>query len=60
MKGDTDKDRPLTEARAYAVRQYLVNNFRLDDTRIKTLGMGKSETTGNAGKVDVLIYPPGR
>jgi phospholipid/cholesterol/gamma-HCH transport system substrate-binding protein len=60
MKGDTDKDRPLTEARAYAVREYLVKNFRLDDTRIKTLGLGKSEKAGDAGEVDVLVYPSGR
>jgi len=57
MKGDSDKDRPLTEARAYAVREYLVNNFRVDDTRIKTLGLGKSENTGDAGEVRVLVYP---
>jgi phospholipid/cholesterol/gamma-HCH transport system substrate-binding protein len=60
MKGDTDKDRPLTEARAYAVREYLVNHYRLDDTRIKTLGMGKSERSGDAGEVEVLVYPAGR
>jgi outer membrane protein OmpA-like peptidoglycan-associated protein len=58
MKGDTDKDVPLTEARALAVREYLVKNFRLDDTRIKTLGFGKSQKTGDAGEVDVLVYPP--
>jgi phospholipid/cholesterol/gamma-HCH transport system substrate-binding protein len=57
MKGDTDKDRPLTEARAYAVREYLVKNFRLDDTRIKTLGLGKSEKANDSGEVDVLVYP---
>lgn len=57
MKGDTDKDVPLTEARAYVVREYLVKNFRLDDTRIKTLGFGKSEKAGDAGEVEVLVYP---
>jgi outer membrane protein OmpA-like peptidoglycan-associated protein len=59
MKGDTDKNRPLTEARALAVREYLVENFRLDDTRIKTMGLGKSQQAGDAGEVDVLIYAPG-
>jgi len=33
MKGDTDKDRVLTEARAMVVREYLVENFKFDDTR---------------------------
>src|SRR5215470_4878279 len=43
MKGDTDKERVLTEARAMVVRDYLAENFQLDDTRIKTIGEGKTE-----------------
>jgi phospholipid/cholesterol/gamma-HCH transport system substrate-binding protein len=58
MKGDTDKDRVFTEARAMVVREYLVENFRFDDTRLKTIGLGKSpEVTG--GKVEILVYPAG-
>src|SRR6202011_994352 len=34
MKGDSDKERTLTQARAMVVRQYLVENFKVDDTRI--------------------------
>jgi outer membrane protein OmpA-like peptidoglycan-associated protein len=44
MKGDTEKNRLLTEARAMAVRYYLVQNFMLDDTRIKTIGQGSPRT----------------
>ena len=58
-KGDTDKDRLLTEARAMAVRTYLVNNFKLDDTRIKTTGLGKSSTLPGGTGVAILVYPPG-
>ena len=30
-KGDSQKDKVLTEARPAVVRDYLVNNFKLDD-----------------------------
>jgi len=56
MKGDTDKARQLTDARATVVRDYLVQNFRLDDTRIKTLGLGKSRSDEGSG-VEIVIYP---
>jgi len=57
--GDTDQDRILTKARAKVVRDYLVQNFKLDDTRIKTKGLGKITREGEAGKVQILVYPPG-
>ncbi len=57
MKGETDKDRVLSEGRAAAIRDYLAKNFRLDDTRIKTLGLGKSADTGDNGKAEILVYP---
>ena len=56
MKGDTDKERALTQARAMVVRDYLVENFRLDDTRLKTIGAGKSEQVTDA-KLRILVYP---
>jgi len=58
MKGDTDKERVLTEARALIVRDYLAENFRLDDTRIKTIGAGKTEQATD-GTIRVLVYPVG-
>ncbi len=57
MLGDSDKDRVLTQARAMVVRDYLANNFRLDDTRIKTIGLGKTKVPGDSSKVQILIYP---
>ena len=60
MKGDTEKNRLLTEARAMVVRDYLVQNFKLDDTRIKTMGQGKSaDVNAPGGGVELLVYPPG-
>jgi outer membrane protein OmpA-like peptidoglycan-associated protein len=56
MTGDSDKDRVLTQARAVVVRNYLINNFKLDDTRIKSLGLGKSRLPGDNSKVQIFIY----
>jgi phospholipid/cholesterol/gamma-HCH transport system substrate-binding protein len=58
MKGDSDKDRTTTQAQAMVVRNYLVQNFRLDDTRIKTMGLGKTSESGEDGKIQILVYPP--
>lgn len=59
LKGDSDKNLTLTQARAMSVRQYLVDNFRLDDTRIKTKGLGKDDQTdpGKADRVEIIVYP---
>jgi phospholipid/cholesterol/gamma-HCH transport system substrate-binding protein len=56
MQGDTDTQRKLTEARAYAARQWLVNHFPLDDTRIKMIGLGKRPDVPPTGEVSILIY----
>jgi phospholipid/cholesterol/gamma-HCH transport system substrate-binding protein len=57
MKGEASKDKTLTEGRATAIRDYLAKNFRLDDTRIKTLGLGKMEDVPDDGVVQILVYP---
>ncbi len=56
-KGDTDKARVLTEARAKVVRDYLAQNFKLEDTRLKTIGLGKIKDAGDSSKLVILIYP---
>jgi phospholipid/cholesterol/gamma-HCH transport system substrate-binding protein len=57
MKGDSEKDRVTTQAQAMVIRNYLVQNFRLDDTRIKTMGLGKADDAGENGKIAILVYP---
>lgn len=57
MKGDSEKDRLTTQAQAMVIRNYLVQNFRLDDTRIKTMGLGKTADAGDDGKIEILVYP---
>jgi outer membrane protein OmpA-like peptidoglycan-associated protein len=54
--GDTDKDRVLTQARANVVRDYLVQHFKFDDTRMKIIGLGKTPKAGETSKAEVLIY----
>ncbi len=58
MKGDSEKDRTTTQAQAMVVRNYLVQNFKLDDTHMKTMGLGKTKDTGENGKIEIIVYPP--
>jgi phospholipid/cholesterol/gamma-HCH transport system substrate-binding protein len=53
--GEADKDLAQSQARAYAVRDYLLNHFKLDDHRLKIIGLGKTE--GGAG-LRILVYSP--
>jgi outer membrane protein OmpA-like peptidoglycan-associated protein len=57
-KGDSEKQRELTEARAAVVRDYLVQHFKVDDTKIKTFGGGKSADAPDEGRVELIIYAP--
>lgn len=59
MHGDTDKDRVLSDARAMVIREYLVDNFKFDDTRLKTVGLGKSAEATKNGQLQILIYSAG-
>jgi len=52
--GDSDKQKQLTRARASVIRDYLVENFKVDDTRVQTFGAGKG--SGAAG-VHILVFP---
>jgi phospholipid/cholesterol/gamma-HCH transport system substrate-binding protein len=54
--GDSARQRVLTQAKALVVRDYLVEHFRLDDTRLKTRGLGKAAAAGDGGKVRILVY----
>ena len=56
-KGDTNKLRVLTAARAKVVRDYLTENFKVDDKRIKTIGLGKDKTN-ETSKLTILVYAP--
>lgn len=55
--GDTGQDRKLAEARAAVVREYLAEHFSLDDTRLKTLAIGKTAEESGDGKVQIAVFP---
>jgi phospholipid/cholesterol/gamma-HCH transport system substrate-binding protein len=59
MKGDSGKNKVLNQARTMVVREYLVQNFKLDDTHVVTIGMAESKESGDGGKIEILIYPTG-
>jgi phospholipid/cholesterol/gamma-HCH transport system substrate-binding protein len=59
IKGDSEKNKVLTQARTMVVREYLVQNFKLNDRRLVTIGMGESKESGDGGKIEILIYPVG-
>jgi phospholipid/cholesterol/gamma-HCH transport system substrate-binding protein len=56
-KGDTDKDKVLTEAQTLAVREYLTQHYKLDDTRLKTMGRGKSPDLQEGTRIEIVVYP---
>ena len=59
-KGLKEENRKLSEARAMVVRNYLAKKFKVDDSRIKTMGTGESNRAATeAGQVTILVYPGG-
>jgi phospholipid/cholesterol/gamma-HCH transport system substrate-binding protein len=55
-KGDSDKERVLSEARSFVVRKYVIDNFQMDDTRVKTLGLGKTADSSPDGNLEIKVY----
>ena len=55
--GDTDKDRELSEAQSMVIRDYLAKTFKFDDTRVKTIGLGKAKDPADASKIEIMVYP---
>jgi hypothetical protein len=56
-KGESDKDRELSQARAYAVRSYLLDHFTLQDAQLKIFGVGKSKSDAT---LSILAYSAGK
>ena len=60
--GDAEAGRVLAEARAMNVRDYLVGHYAFDDTKLKTVALGKqsdSKASGEWGLIRIDIYPNG-
>jgi phospholipid/cholesterol/gamma-HCH transport system substrate-binding protein len=56
MKGDTEELRKSTEAQAMVIRDYLASNFNVDDTRIRTQGLGKTARIPEGNQVEIYVY----
>jgi phospholipid/cholesterol/gamma-HCH transport system substrate-binding protein len=58
LKGETEDNLVLTQARALVIREYLVKHFNIDDTRVKTLGRGEDEQIRNdpSGRIEISVY----
>lgn len=60
MKGDAAALEELTKARGMVVRDYLVQHFKMDDSRFKKMGVGKNlERPTENGLVEIIVYSPG-
>jgi phospholipid/cholesterol/gamma-HCH transport system substrate-binding protein len=62
MEGDTQRDAVLTEARAMVIRDYLAGNFGVDNSLLKTIGMGKQTDAGHDGdwgSIQILVFATG-
>jgi phospholipid/cholesterol/gamma-HCH transport system substrate-binding protein len=60
--GSTDADLTLAQGRALVIRDYVVQHYGFDDTKLKTVALGKqtAETSkSDWGLIKVLIYPAG-
>jgi len=57
MKGDSEETLKLTQAQAMVVRDYLAENFRVDDTRIRTRGLGKTSRIPEGNQLEITVYP---
>jgi phospholipid/cholesterol/gamma-HCH transport system substrate-binding protein len=60
--GSTDADLTLAQARALVLRDYVVQHYGFDDTKLKTVALGKQATESSKqdwGLIRVLVYPAG-
>src|SRR5262245_2095892 len=60
VRGETEENLVLTQARAMVVREHLAEHFKIDDQRMKTIGMGEDAATPDqkAARVAIVVYPP--
>jgi len=60
--GSSDTDLTLAQGRALVLRDYIVQHFGFDDSKLKTIALGKQPDESSKddwGLIKILIYPPG-
>jgi phospholipid/cholesterol/gamma-HCH transport system substrate-binding protein len=59
-KGDSAELQELSQARGMVLRDYLVEHFKMDDTRLKKMSLGKVKPNADeSALVQVVLYQPG-
>jgi phospholipid/cholesterol/gamma-HCH transport system substrate-binding protein len=63
--GSSEDSLTLSQGRALVVRDYIVQHYGFDDTKLKTIAVGKQQEANSSvkpkddwGQVRILIYPP--
>jgi len=60
--GSADTEHTLAQGRALVVRDYIIQHYGFDDTKLKTIAIGKQSgepSKDDWGLIKVLIYPAG-
>jgi hypothetical protein len=60
LVGGHDENLVLTQAQAMVVRNYLADKFELDDSKLKTKGMGEvpARAPGQTHWIEISVYAP--
>jgi phospholipid/cholesterol/gamma-HCH transport system substrate-binding protein len=58
--GGHEENLVLTQAQAMVLRNYLAEKFKLDDTKLRTMGMGEVKTTqpDRTSRIEISVYAP--
>jgi phospholipid/cholesterol/gamma-HCH transport system substrate-binding protein len=56
-QGSKDNNVALSEVRANAVRKYIAQKFKIDEGKLRTMGLSQSPQSGQANDVSILVYP---
>jgi len=57
--GSSDTDTTLAQGRALVLRDYIVQHFGFDDSKLKTVALGNETSKDGWGLIKILIYPAG-
>lgn len=57
--GEKEENLQMTQAQALVVRKYLVDNFKIDESKIKTKGYGEQyskQKDAEQSRLEILVY----
>ncbi|HEY6331643.1 MAG TPA: MlaD family protein [Blastocatellia bacterium] len=56
-QGSNDNNVAFSEVRANAVRKYLEKKYKIDESRLRTMGLSQPPQSAEANDVSILVYP---